>query len=65
MIFIDNEIKPVINGTGSEDDFLGSWDFGGQFGAAQFAHRQYGAPLIMNPERTGGLSPSHPMVSVV
>ena len=31
MIFIDDEKKPVINGTGREDYFLGSWDFGGQF----------------------------------
>ena len=54
MIFVDDESKPVITGTGSEDYFLGSWNFGGQFGAAQFAHRQYGAPLIVNPERTGG-----------
>jgi len=54
MIFIDDESKPVITGTGSEDYFLGSWNFGGQFGAAQFAHKQYGAPLIVNPERTGG-----------
>jgi hypothetical protein len=54
MIFIDDESKPVITGTGSEDYFLGSWNFGGQFGAAQFAHAQYGAPLIVNPERIGG-----------
>src|ERR1019366_3215700 len=54
MIFVDDESKPAINGTGSEDYFLGSWDFGGEFGAAQFAHAQYGAPLIENPERTGG-----------
>jgi len=54
MIFIDDESKPAITGTGSEDYFLGSWNFGGQFGAAQFAHAQYGAPLILNPERTGG-----------
>jgi hypothetical protein len=54
MTFIDDETKPAINGTGSEDYFLGSWDFGGQFGAAQFAHPRYGAPLIENPERTGG-----------
>src|ERR1039457_3848623 len=27
MIFIDDESKPVINGTGSEDYFLGSWNF--------------------------------------
>jgi len=27
MIFVDDETKPLINGTGSEDYFLGSWDF--------------------------------------
>jgi hypothetical protein len=54
MIFVDNDAKPVINGTGSEDYFLGSWDFGGRDGAVPFAHAQYGAPLIVSPERTGG-----------
>ena len=54
MIFIDDESKPLINGTGSEDYFLGSWDFGGRDGAVAFAHEQYGAPLIAAPERTGG-----------
>ena len=54
MIFIDDESKPVITGTGSEDYFLGSWDFGGQFGAQPFAHAMYGAHLITLPERTGG-----------
>ena len=54
MIFVDDESKPRINGTGSEDYFLGSWDFGGRDGAVAFAHDQYGAPLIAAPERTGG-----------
>jgi D-arabinan exo alpha-(1,3)/(1,5)-arabinofuranosidase (non-reducing end) len=54
MIFVDDESKPVINGTGSEDYFLGSWDFGGRDGAIPFAHDQYGAPLIVAAERTGG-----------
>jgi hypothetical protein len=54
MIFVDDESKPVINGTGSEDYFLGSWDFGGRDGAQPFGHAQYGAPLIVNAERTGG-----------
>lgn len=54
MIFIDDESKPVINGTGSEDYFLGSWDFGGRDNAQPFAHRMYGAPLIAAAERTGG-----------
>jgi hypothetical protein len=54
MIFIDDESKPAIVGTGSEDYFLGSWNFGGRDGAQPFAHSMYGAPLIVNPERTGG-----------
>ena len=33
MIFVDDETKPAIIGTGSEDYFLGSWDFGGRDGA--------------------------------
>lgn len=54
MIFVDDETKPVIIGTGSEDYFLGSWDFGGRDGAIQFSHHMYGAPLIQAAERTGG-----------
>jgi hypothetical protein len=54
MIFVDDETKPLINGTGSEDYFLGSWDFGGTDGAIPFAHRQYGAPMIVAAELTGG-----------
>jgi len=54
MIFVDDESKPLINGTGSEDYFLGSWDFGGRDTATPFAHHFYGAPLIMAGERTGG-----------
>ena len=54
MIFIDDETKPAIIGTGSEDYFLGSWNFGGRDGAIPFAHHYYGAPLIIMPERTGG-----------
>ncbi|HEV8042020.1 MAG TPA: glycoside hydrolase family 172 protein [Bryobacteraceae bacterium] len=54
MIFVDDEAKPLINGTGSEDYFLGSWDFGGEDAAIPFAHRQYGAPLIVAAERMGG-----------
>ena len=29
MFFVDGEKLPSINGTGSEDYFLGAWDFGG------------------------------------
>jgi hypothetical protein len=54
MIFVDDGAKPLINGTGSEDYFLGSWDFGGRDGAMPFAHEQYGAPLIAAAEHTGG-----------
>ena len=54
MIFVDDETKPTIIGTGSEDYFLGSWNFGGRTGAQSFAHKQYGAQYIELPERTGG-----------
>jgi hypothetical protein len=54
MIFVDDESKPVINGTGTEDYFLGSWDFGGRDASIPFGHHFYGAPLIVNPERAGG-----------
>jgi hypothetical protein len=54
MIFVDDETKPVIIGTGSEDYLLGSWNFGGREGARPFAHRMYGAHLIESPERPGG-----------
>jgi hypothetical protein len=54
MIFVDDEAKPTIVGTGSEDYFLGSWNFGGRDGAVPFGHSMYGAPLIINPERVGG-----------
>ena len=54
MIFVDDESKPLITGTGSEDYLLGSWNFGGREGAIPFGHHMYGAPMIVNPERTGG-----------
>ena len=54
MIFIDDESKPAIIGTGSEDYFLGSWDFGGLYNAQPFAHSMYGAPVISYAERYGG-----------
>ncbi|MBM3745000.1 MAG: DUF2961 domain-containing protein [Acidobacteria bacterium] len=54
MIFVDDESQPVIIGTGSEDYFLGSWNFGGLAGATPFAHHYYGAPVIIMAERTGG-----------
>jgi D-arabinan exo alpha-(1,3)/(1,5)-arabinofuranosidase (non-reducing end) len=54
MIFIDDETKPAITGTGSEDYFNGAWDFGGRDGAIAFAHLYNGAPFIASPEAAGG-----------
>lgn len=54
MIFIDDESRPAINGTGTEDYFNGAWDFGGADGAVPFSFQHNGAPLIIDPERTGG-----------
>lgn len=42
MFFVDGEKLPSINGTGSEDYFLGAWDFGGH----PFSYQLYGAPLV-------------------
>ncbi|MBV8812378.1 MAG: DUF2961 domain-containing protein [Acidobacteriaceae bacterium] len=52
MIFIDNDSKPVINGTGTEDYFCGAWDFGG--GQYPFANLYNGAPYMVLPEHTAG-----------
>jgi hypothetical protein len=41
MFFIDGETTPSINGTGSEDYFLGAWDFGDH----PFSYPSFGAPL--------------------
>jgi hypothetical protein len=41
MFFVDGESRPSINGTGSEDYFLGAWDFGSH----PFAYGLYGAPV--------------------
>ena len=54
MVFVDQADTPVIIGTGSEDYFLGSWDFGGRMHSQQFSHHQYGAPLIQSAEKVGG-----------
>jgi Protein of unknown function (DUF2961) len=51
MFFIDGEARPSIAGTGSEDYFLGAWDFGGH----PFSYRLYGAPVV-GEERAGGKS---------
>jgi Protein of unknown function (DUF2961) len=48
MFFVDDEKRPSINGTGSEDYFLGAWDFGGK----AFSYGLYGAPVV-GPERQG------------
>lgn len=42
MFFIDGESTPSINGTGSEDYFLGAWDFGGK----PFSYPVNGAPVV-------------------
>jgi Protein of unknown function (DUF2961) len=54
MIFVDDESKPAITGTGSEDYFNGAWDFGGRDGALPFSHLYNGAPFISSAEHTGG-----------
>ncbi len=51
MFFIDGEKKPSIIGTGSEDYFLGAWDFGG----TAFSYPLYGAPVV-GVELAGGRS---------
>ena len=54
MVFVDDESRPIITGTGSEDYFNGAWDFGGRDTAIQFAHLYNGAPFMVAPERPGG-----------
>jgi hypothetical protein len=51
MFFIDGETKPSINGTGSEDYFLGAYDFGDQ----AFSYGLFGAP-VKGEERAGSRS---------
>jgi len=51
MFFVDGEKLPSINGTGSEDYFLGAWDFGGH----PFSYGLYGAPVV-GQEVAGGRS---------
>jgi hypothetical protein len=41
MFFIDGAKRPQIEGTGSEDYFLGAWDFGDK----PFSYSTYGAPV--------------------
>jgi len=42
MFFVDGVKLPTITGTGSEDYFLGAWDFGGE----PFSYALYGAPVV-------------------
>ena len=53
MFFIDGEAKPSIAGTGSEDYFLGAWDFG-----KPYSYDSYGAPMV-GEERAGGRSSAY------
>ena len=51
MFFVDGEAQPSINGTGSEDYFLGAFDFGER----PFSYQLYGAP-VKGEERAGSRS---------
>ena len=51
MFFIDGEARPSINGTGSEDYFLGAWDFGDR----AFSYLLFGAP-VKGEEKAGSRS---------
>ena len=51
MFFIDGETRPSIAGTGSEDYFLGAFDFG----RSSFSYRLFGAP-VKGEERAGSRS---------
>src|SRR5262249_5746253 len=51
MIFIDDETKPLIIGTGSEDYFCGAWDFGGRDNDVPLEHLYNSALLITSGQR--------------
>jgi hypothetical protein len=51
MFFVDGEKVPSINGTGSEDYFLGAWDLGDH----PFSYDSFGAP-VKGPEFAGSRS---------
>jgi Protein of unknown function (DUF2961) len=51
MFFIDGDAHPSITGTGSEDYFLGAYDFGEH----AFSYRLFGAP-VKGEERAGSRS---------
>jgi hypothetical protein len=46
MFYVDGETTPSIAGTGTEDYFLGAWNFGG----APFSYGSYGAPVVGREE---------------
>lgn len=48
MFFVDGEARPSIHGTGTEDYFLGAWNFGGK----AFYYGSFGAPVV-GRERAG------------
>ncbi len=50
MFYIDGETTPSIVGTGTEDYFLGAWNFG-----TPFSFASYGAPVV-GMEEAGGRS---------
>ena len=54
MIFIDDDSKPAITGTGTEDYYNGAWNFGGVNGIQPFAYLHNGAPYVASPEKVGG-----------
>ena len=54
MFFVDGASQPTISGTGSEDYFLGAYDFGGR----PFSFATYGAPVV-GEERAGGRSSAY------
>ena len=54
MCFVDDEVKPAIIGTGSEDYLNGAWNFGAVKPGTQFAHSYNGAPYMTDGEKVGG-----------
>ncbi len=54
MIFIDDDSKPAITGTGTEDYYNGAWNFGGVNAIQPFGYWHNGAPYAVNVEKVGG-----------
>ena len=54
MFFVDGAKQASINGTGSEDYFLGAWDFGDR----PFSYALFGAP-VKGEELAGGRSSTY------